>query len=362
MAWYITESRPSYPSFWSPASYVTCTRLWYRSPPATVPKGESAATPKQRWRQQLHLETIKQDYSQPGAMSLISPSSAMTGVTDGSPNSVVTAEDEAAVAWPATPSTAQVRHSINTSMVTNPRPLCRNHMCVEIDNDHDDDLISPRSTLSIDLNVSMPGATEPARASTVAEEDYDMTPISDSGRSSGFLENMNTSSTNMADASMATKTSNQVRNVGETVPRTNKKRRQKSSSFDSHTHPKPQRDFHSSSTAEVSSRDSAQVSETRSEDASSGEDFAAACALLQLASDGERRREPNVPSMLVRSLPLELCGPHSGRERSDADDNWLLVDNSTSVLPRPGYKQRYKSVAALLAETPRLDALRVDQD
>lgn len=325
-----------------------------------MPKGESAATPKQRWRQQLHLETIKRGSSKPGAMNLISPSSAMTGFTDGSPNSVVTAEDEAAVAWPPTPSTAQVRHNITTSMAINPRPLCSNHMCIDMDNDHDDDSSSPRSTLSIDLNVGMPGAAEPARASP--EEDYNMTPISDSGRSSGFLGNLNTSSTNMADTSMATKTFNQVRNVGVKVPRPNKKSRQKISSFDSHNDLKIQSDFHSSSNAEVSSRDSAQVSQTQSEDAS-GEDFAAACALLQLASDGERRRKPNASSTFVRPLPLERDGPHSGRERSDdADDSWLLVDSSTSVLPRPGYKQRYKSVAALLAETPRLDVLRVDQD
>lgn len=286
----------------------------------------------------------------------------MTGVTDGSPNSVVTAEDEAAVAWPATPSTAQVRHNIITSMATNPRPSCSNHMCMDIDNDHDDDSISPRSTLSIDLNVGMPGAAEPARAS-LEEEDYNMTPISDSGRSRGFLENLNTSSTSMVDTSMATKASNQVRNVGvKVLPRPNKKSRQKISSFDSHNDPKIQSDFYSSSNAEVSSRDSAHVSHTQSEDAS-GEDFAAACALLQLASDGERRRKPNASSTLVRLLPLEqLHGPHGERERSDADDSWLLVDSSTSVLPRPGYKQRYKSVAALLAETPRLDALRVDQD
>lgn len=356
----IDQSRPSYSSFWSPASYVTCTRPCYRSSPATVPKRESAATPKQRWRQQLHLETVKRDSSQLGAMNLISPSSAMTGVTDGSPNSVVTAEDEAAVAWPATPSTAQVRHNISTSMVINPRPLCSNHMCIDIDNDHDDDSISPRSTLSIDLNVGMPGAAEPARAS-LEEEDYNMTPISDSGRSSGFLEILNTSSTNTVDTSMATKTFNQVRNVGVKVPRPNKKSRQKISSFDSHNDPKIQSDFHSSSNAEVSSRDSAQVSQTQSEDVS-GEDFAAAWALLQLASDGERRRKHKASSTLARPLPLERHGPNSGRESGDADDSWLLVDSSTSVLPRPGYKQRYKSVAALLAETPRLEALRVDQD
>lgn len=355
------QSRTSYSSCGGPASYVTCTRPCYRSPPATVPKRESAATPKQRWRQQLHLETVRRDSSQLGAMNLISPSSAMTGVTDCSPNSVVTAEDEVAVAWPATPSTAQVRHNISTSMVINPRPLCSNHMCIDIDNDHDDDSISPRSTLSIDLNVGMPGAAEPARAS-LEDEDYNMTPVSDSGRSSDFLENRNTSSTNMVDTSMATKTSNQVRNVGVKVPRPNKKSRQKISSFDStHNDPKIQSDFHSSSNAEVSSRDPAQVSQTQSEDAS-GEDFAAACALLQLASDGERRRKHKASSTLVRPLPLERHAPNSRRESGDADDSWLLVDSSTSVLPRPGYKQRYKSVAALLAETPRLEALRVDQD